>query len=532
MDKKTTDDTDKRVLSQVEKTSETSRAASNDVVSESSTRHLAEMRSTDVSSQGFMNAIAMPQQMPWWQEMNPSIHNQAVPRHKMMPSCFPAAASLFSGAGRNEQSAALIPGFISPSLTGSVREATTGYMNLAALLRTQEAMRSERDRQGGVVMRTSVAASCPPSSSSDQETLRDSRQMATQQQQMIDPHMLASMALANSCMQLQLSLGATLPGAHTTNNFQSALQAALPGGVNPTFFPQEGVSNMPWAPFIHDGLPPNIAGHGQRLPFGGARLPTPQSQPTSINLNVPDASHCATLRGGSTSRFSFDQRPSETHSALTGVTRGILEPFPERLHRLLLEVDAAGLHHIISFTEDGQAFKIHNPEELLKKILQVYFRQTRLSSFKRQLNLCKLFMLCTINYLIFDAFLTPLVDGFELIDHGKSKGGYYHEMFMRDEPGLARQIRRIDSKYGEQDNNKKKKAKKARYSTSAPDFYSMPPVLSNEEAEKKQAAKCRSAEEAREDSDSNSSSNQNPKKRKSSDEDEPERKPSPKESVT
>lgn len=126
-------------------------------------------------------------------------------------------------------------------------------------------------------------------------------------------------------------------------------------------------------------------------------------------------------------------------------------------------------------------------------------------------------------------------DGFELIDHGKSKGSYYHEMFVRSQPSLARQIRRIDSKFGDGNKIKNRKVAKKARSSNVPDFYSMPPVLSNEEAAKKQGENRHSAEETKTDSsDSNQmseSSSSNPRKRKSSDdEDEQDRKPSPKKS--
>jgi HSF-type DNA-binding len=51
----------------------------------------------------------------------------------------------------------------------------------------------------------------------------------------------------------------------------------------------------------------------------------------------------------------------------------------------------------------------------------LYFRQSRLSSFKRQLNLY----------------------GFELVNTGPSRGAYYHELFQRDKPELCRRMRRV-----------------------------------------------------------------------------------------
>lgn len=100
---------------------------------------------------------------------------------------------------------------------------------------------------------------------------------------------------------------------------------------------------------------------------------------------------------------------------------GVIEPFPEKLHRLLTEVEASGRGDVISFIANGKAFAIHKPDKFFKEIVPKYFRQSRLSSFKRQLNLY----------------------GFELINTGPARGGYYHEMFTKERPELCRRMRRI-----------------------------------------------------------------------------------------
>ena len=107
----------------------------------------------------------------------------------------------------------------------------------------------------------------------------------------------------------------------------------------------------------------------------------------------------------------------------------------EKLHRLLTEVEAAGRSDVISFVAAGRAFAIHKPDKFFKEIVPLYFRQTRLSSFKRQLNLY----------------------GFELINTGPARGGYYHELFVRDKPELCRRMRRVAVKVG----SDAKKASKA-----------------------------------------------------------------------
>jgi hypothetical protein len=72
---------------------------------------------------------------------------------------------------------------------------------------------------------------------------------------------------------------------------------------------------------------------------------------------------------------------------------GVTEPFPEKLHRMLKEVEAANETDILSFFPHGRAFAVHNPTRFVAEVMPKYFRQSRLSSFQRQLNLCKFFQL-------------------------------------------------------------------------------------------------------------------------------------------
>jgi len=121
---------------------------------------------------------------------------------------------------------------------------------------------------------------------------------------------------------------------------------------------------------------------------------------------------------------NFSQLPPPKELAFRGDGRslrgGVIEPFPEKLHRLLQETEAAGLSDVISFVANGRAFTIHKPERFFKEIVPQYFRHKRLSSFKRQLNLY----------------------GFELISSGPARGGYYHKMFVQGRPELCVNMRR------------------------------------------------------------------------------------------
>lgn len=62
-------------------------------------------------------------------------------------------------------------------------------------------------------------------------------------------------------------------------------------------------------------------------------------------------------------------------------------PFAYKLHILLCDMEAVGNEHIISWVEDGNAFKIHDPHTFKEIIQPRYFRQSKTSSFVRQVNI-------------------------------------------------------------------------------------------------------------------------------------------------
>lgn len=84
---------------------------------------------------------------------------------------------------------------------------------------------------------------------------------------------------------------------------------------------------------------------------------------------------------------------------------GVSVAFPLKLHSVLDQVERDGLAHVISWQEHGRSFSIHNPKEFVDHVMPKYFRQTKLTSFQRQLNLY----------------------GFCRLTRGKDAGGYYHE---------------------------------------------------------------------------------------------------------
>lgn len=96
----------------------------------------------------------------------------------------------------------------------------------------------------------------------------------------------------------------------------------------------------------------------------------------------------------------------------------ILNPFPVRLHRLLLEMEVQGKQDIVSFTSSGRAFRIHKETEFIQAIVPRYFKQSKLASFARQLH----------------------TYGFVRVHSGTDKGAYHHPNFQRDNPELAKNI--------------------------------------------------------------------------------------------
>lgn len=143
--------------------------------------------------------------------------------------------------------------------------------------------------------------------------------------------------------------------------------------------------------------------------------------------------------------------PPEFELARRRTRGGVTEPFPEKLHRMLLEIEKDGNAHIISFFPHGRAFGIHDTDQFEEKIMPQYFKQSRLSSFQRQLNLY----------------------GFTRIVSGPDASGYYHELFLKGRPALCTHMRRVGIPKGVD----RRKIKSATLNKKEPDFYSMRPSI-------------------------------------------------------
>jgi hypothetical protein len=126
---------------------------------------------------------------------------------------------------------------------------------------------------------------------------------------------------------------------------------------------------------------------------------------------------------------------------------GVTTPFPLKLHELLEAIQQDGLENVISWQPHGRSFVLRKPKEFIE-MLPTYFKISKLASFQRQLNLY----------------------GFSRLTRGEDRGGYYHELFLRNKVFLAHSIQRC-----------KVKGTRVRARSNPnqePDFWSMPWVVS------------------------------------------------------
>jgi hypothetical protein len=103
---------------------------------------------------------------------------------------------------------------------------------------------------------------------------------------------------------------------------------------------------------------------------------------------------------------------------------GVTVSFPLKLHAVLDQVETDGLAHVVSWQHHGRCFVIHKPKDFTEHIMPNYFRQTKLTSFQRQLNLY----------------------GFNRLTKGNDSGGYYHDLFLRGKPFLCKRMERTKVK--------------------------------------------------------------------------------------
>ena len=63
------------------------------------------------------------------------------------------------------------------------------------------------------------------------------------------------------------------------------------------------------------------------------------------------------------------------------------ESFPVKLYKVIDQIERDGLSSIISWSQHGRAFRIHNNTLFVKEVMSRYFYQSKMSSFTRQLGM-------------------------------------------------------------------------------------------------------------------------------------------------
>jgi hypothetical protein len=112
----------------------------------------------------------------------------------------------------------------------------------------------------------------------------------------------------------------------------------------------------------------------------------------------------------------------------------------------MLDRESISRPDVVSWSAHGRAFVVRRPRAFASEVMADYFKQSKLTSFQRQLNLY----------------------GFRRITQGPDAGAYYHELFLRGRPHLGTMMQRQKVKGTGH--------KQPTDVASEPNFYAMPAV--------------------------------------------------------
>jgi hypothetical protein len=219
--------------------------------------------------------------------------------------------------------------------------------------------------------------------------------------------------------------GASTPGAHTTPGQQST-------GTRTPLTP--GQHQVPIQPYAYPPYP---------------------YYPPAPGYAPPPGSHLADqMMTGSTNPYQYTD-VSNMGDPMPDTRRnrgGVTEPFPEKLHRMLEITEREGLTDVVSFFSHGRAFAIHKPRRFVTETMPRFFRQTRLTSFQRQLNLYGFRRISqgpdnggkiVASELLYYLFPRHCVQSMALTCCCL---GYYHELFLKGRSGLCVNMKRTKVK--------------------------------------------------------------------------------------
>lgn len=151
--------------------------------------------------------------------------------------------------------------------------------------------------------------------------------------------------------------------------------------------------------------------------------PGGQSLTPERTTSICSVGQICTMRQDETRTDALEKGP---HAEWRRKRKRRLDTFPTRLHTLLdNNVDAHRFaQNLISWRPHGRCFYVHNTTDFEQEVMPVVFKQTKWSSFQRQLNLY----------------------GFQRLSHGKDKGCYWNKFFLRGKPELCDMVIRTKVK--------------------------------------------------------------------------------------
>jgi hypothetical protein len=127
------------------------------------------------------------------------------------------------------------------------------------------------------------------------------------------------------------------------------------------------------------------------------------------------------------SNNSMEGEPAASSSGASQEGNSKEFQFPCRVYDMLARSAADGFEHIVSWQRgNDEAFKVHEPDMFVARVMPLFFKQTKYKSFQRQLNLY----------------------GFSRVDEGPIKGSYTHKFFVRNQRELCKRMARQRVKEG------------------------------------------------------------------------------------
>jgi hypothetical protein len=183
---------------------------------------------------------------------------------------------------------------------------------------------------------------------------------------------------------------------------------------------------------IISGGKASTAGHNASIPSPSTQSHDDESGKSESDQNSAE-DNAPPVPYRDYSRERKEESPKARRSGKTTQT------FPMILHEILSHPE---FEDIISWLPHGRAWRIVRHKAFEERVIPLFFRHGRYSSFARQVNGW----------------------GFRRITHGTDYNAYYHEMFLRGLPHICNKMRRLTSK--DEDRVKNEDAP-------TPDFYSL-----------------------------------------------------------